>query len=138
MTQKKHAAGAVVFRRTSEGPRFLIIYDAYGHWTFPKGHLEAEESSAAAARREVAEETGVNGQLGPLVHSIFYPVVKKGVTYDKQVDWYLLEADNDSVVLQAEEGITAYQWETADEVQALLDYPQLDEVFAKARDVLGV
>jgi diadenosine hexaphosphate hydrolase (ATP-forming) len=138
MTPKKHAAGAVVYRRTPEGPRFLVIYDAYGHWTFPKGHLEADEASAAAARREVAEETGVNGHLGPLVHSIFYPVVKKGVTYDKQVDWYLLEADTDRVVLQAEEGITAYQWETAAEVQALLGYPQLDVVFAKARAILGV
>ena len=136
--QKKHAAGAVVFRRTAEGIRFLLIYDGYGHWTFPKGHLEDGESSTAAARREVAEETGVNGHLGPLVHSIFYPVVKKGVTYEKQVDWYLLEADNDGVVLQAEEGISAYQWETADEVAALLSYPQLPEVFAKARDILGV
>lgn len=135
---KKHAAGAVVFRRTDDGVRFLLIYDAYGHWTFPKGHLEDGESSTAAARREVAEETGVSGHLGPLIHSIFYPVVKKGVTYDKQVDWYLLEADNDGVVLQAEEGITAYQWETADEVAALLSYPQLPEVFAKAREVLGV
>ena len=135
---KKHGAGAIVFRRTTDGVRFLVIYDAYGHWTFPKGHLEEGESSTAAARREVAEETGVNGHLGPLVHSIFYPVVKKGISYDKQVDWYLLEADNDGVVLQAEEGITAYQWETADEVAALLSYPQLPEVFAKAREVLGV
>ena len=138
MTLKKHAAGAVVYRRTPEGPRFLIIYDAYGHWTFPKGHLEADESSAAAARREVTEETGVNGHLGPLVHTIFYPVIKKGVTYDKQVDWYLLEADNDGVVLQAEEGITAYRWEPADEVAALLSYAQLPDVFSKARDALGV
>ena len=61
MTPKKHAAGAVVYRRTPEGPRFLVIYDAYGHWTFPKGHLEADESSAAAARREVAEETVSTG-----------------------------------------------------------------------------
>lgn len=136
--QTRHAAGAIVYRHTAEGLRFLLITDAYGHWTFPKGHLEAGETSTAAARREVAEETGVDGHLGALIDTIHYTVTKRGQTFDKQVDWYLLETQSDQVILQAEEGISAFQWEATDEVAALLGYPQLRDVFAKARELLGV
>lgn len=138
MRTKHHAAGAIVYRRTPEGLRFLLITDAYGHWTFPKGHLEGDETSTAAARREVAEETGVEGHLGALIDSIFYTVTKHGQSFTKQVDWYLLETTSDHVVLQAEEGISAFQWETTEEVAALIGYPQLLDVYAKARALLGV
>jgi diadenosine hexaphosphate hydrolase (ATP-forming) len=138
MEQTRYAAGAIVYRRTPEGLRFLLITDAYGHWTFPKGHLEAGESSATAACREVAEETGVVGQLGAHIDTIVYSVTKKGRTFAKRVDWYLLETTSDRVVLQTEEGISAFQWETTDEVAALLGYPQLLETFTKARAQLGV
>jgi hypothetical protein len=59
-----HAAGCVIFNATPDGPRILLIFDQYGQWTFPKGHLEAGETSAAAAIREVYEETGIQGELG--------------------------------------------------------------------------
>ncbi len=134
----RHAAGCIVYRHTPEGLRFLLISDAYGHWTFPKGHLEHGESSATAACREVAEETGVVGHRGAHIDTIVYSVTKKGQTFTKQVDWYLLETTSDRVVLQTEEGISAFQWETTDEVAALLGYPQLRDTFAKARAELGV
>ena len=33
--------------------------DGDGAWLFPKGHIDADESDEAAARREVLEETGL-------------------------------------------------------------------------------
>ena len=57
---RETSAGGVVFRRGPDGMvRFLLIRDSYQNWGFPKGHLEADEQPAAAARREVAEETGL-------------------------------------------------------------------------------
>src|SRR3989441_5545087 len=58
--QRETSAGGVVFRRGPDGePRFLLIRDSYRNWGFPKGHLEPGEPPADAARREVAEETGL-------------------------------------------------------------------------------
>lgn len=57
-------AGAVVFKLTREGPRYLLV-EANGtrdRWVFPKGHVEAGETAADAAVREVAEEAGVLAQ----------------------------------------------------------------------------
>src|SRR3989338_2246641 len=52
-------AGFLVFRRTSEGPKFLLLYHRGSYWNFPKGHLESEEKAFDAAVRETYEETGL-------------------------------------------------------------------------------
>jgi len=57
--------GGVVFKLTSEGPRYLLVEasGSRGRWVFPKGHVEDEETGAAAALREVSEEAGVRARL---------------------------------------------------------------------------
>ncbi len=56
------SAGIVVFRRTPEGPKFLILYHGGTYWNFPKGHLEGEERDMAAALRETKEEAGLGSR----------------------------------------------------------------------------
>ena len=53
------SAGLVIFRRTEEGPKFLLLYHGGRYWNFPKGKIEAEEKSLEAAMRETGEETGL-------------------------------------------------------------------------------
>jgi len=56
--------GAVVFKLTPEGPRYLLV-EAGGtrdRWVFPKGHVEDGETAADTALREVAEEAGVRAR----------------------------------------------------------------------------
>ncbi len=53
------SAGVIVFRRTREGIKFLILYHGRNYWNFPKGKLEQSERSYQAALREVQEETGL-------------------------------------------------------------------------------
>ncbi len=63
MSRSTHGGG-VVFRLTSEGPRYLLV-EASGtrdRWVFPKGHVEDGETAAAAALREVWEEAGVRAR----------------------------------------------------------------------------
>jgi 8-oxo-dGTP pyrophosphatase MutT (NUDIX family) len=54
------SAGVVVVRRTPGGWRFLLLR-AYRNWDFPKGLVETGEEPLAAARREVTEETLIDG-----------------------------------------------------------------------------
>jgi bis(5'-nucleosidyl)-tetraphosphatase len=57
--------GGLVFKITSEGPRYLLV-EASGtrdRWVFPKGHIEDGETAAGAALREVGEEAGVRARL---------------------------------------------------------------------------
>lgn len=57
--KKEITAGVIVFRRTHEGPKFLLLYHRGQYWNFPKGHVEKEERSLDAAVRETCEETGL-------------------------------------------------------------------------------
>ena len=63
MSRSTHA-GAVVFKLTDQGPRFLLV-EASGRrdrWVFPKGHVENGETAADTAQREVREEAGVRAR----------------------------------------------------------------------------
>ncbi|MDP3015183.1 MAG: NUDIX domain-containing protein [bacterium] len=57
---KEISAGIIIYRKTEEGPKFLILYHRGSYWNFPKGKIESEEKSFQTASREIKEETGLN------------------------------------------------------------------------------
>lgn len=60
MIETRLSCGVVVARRTDDGWRTLLLR-AWHHWDFPKGILEDGEEPLNAAKREVLEETGIDG-----------------------------------------------------------------------------
>jgi 8-oxo-dGTP diphosphatase len=68
------AAGAVVWRRSPAGEvEVLLVHrPRYDDWSLPKGKLDPGEDHATAALREVEEETGLRGELGPELPSTSY------------------------------------------------------------------
>lgn len=72
------AAGGVV-RRSRDGRALLIHEKKEGRWTLPKGHVEAGETLAETALREIAEETGLRdlqlvADLGEVTYRFYDPV----------------------------------------------------------------
>jgi 8-oxo-dGTP pyrophosphatase MutT (NUDIX family) len=54
------SVGAVIFRRNeSDEKEFLLLHYPSGHWDFPKGHIEKDETEKETLRREIIEETGI-------------------------------------------------------------------------------
>ena len=69
--RRVECAGAVI---TDENGRLLLVRRAHdpgrGTWSLPGGRIEPGESAAAAAGREVREETGLVVQVGELLQTV--------------------------------------------------------------------
>ena len=61
-------------------------------WSLPKGHLEAGETLEQAAIREVAEETGITGDIIGSLGTIDFWFVVDGRRVHKTVHHYLMRA----------------------------------------------
>ena len=56
---REKSAGAIVFRKEGSKIYYLLLHYQSGHWEFPKGHIEENESEEDTVKREIAEETGL-------------------------------------------------------------------------------
>jgi 8-oxo-dGTP diphosphatase len=66
------------------GPDGVLLIrrrDGVPPWVFPGGKVEAGESSAAAARREVLEETGVDATITDELGNRVHPTTGASITY---------------------------------------------------------
>src|SRR5437879_8739989 len=136
--QRETSDGGVVFRRGAEGVvRFLLIRDSYKNWGFPKGHLEPGEPPAEAARREVAEETGLSDLVlhGP-IQVIDWYFRFRGKTIHKYCHFFLFESRQGEPVPQAEEGITDCAWHQLAEAVRTISYAVLCLMIKSAAEMV--
>ena len=131
--KREISAGGVVFRCTPAGPRYLLIHDAYGNWGFPKGHLDGDESPEDAARREIAEETGLDDLvLHTHLGQIDWYFRFRGRLIHKFCDFYLFESPRGDPVPEREEGITACRWHDGREAINTISYENARDLLAQA------
>jgi 8-oxo-dGTP pyrophosphatase MutT (NUDIX family) len=97
VTVNEHSSGGVLWR-PKEGASSvevcLIATRGKTRWQLPKGHVIAHESEAEAARREVREETGCDGEveedLGEIVFWFFIGKARDRRRVRKSVRFFLL------------------------------------------------
>jgi deoxyribose-phosphate aldolase len=132
----ERAAGGLVVRKGIHGVEVLLIDDAYGHVSFPKGHVEPGETWEDAAVREVREETGIEARVITPLGRVEYPIERDGKSVRKQVRLFLLEEidERNEPKHQAEEIRGAYfrPWMEAEVLHREKGYSNWSWVFAKA------
>ena len=93
----------------------LLISTREGkRWQLPKGHVEAGESPAQAAVREIREETGVAGRVVAPLPRVEYWFAERGKRIHKRVDYYLLSyesGDADDYDRTEVSGAAWFAWE---------------------------
>ncbi|MCX8166402.1 MAG: NUDIX domain-containing protein [Candidatus Micrarchaeota archaeon] len=127
------SAGIVIFSRNLIENRlaFLVLVHRDGHYDFPKGHVEPNETTLDAAIRETKEETGITNftilnKDQPL--EISYSFKKNNKLIKKKVVFYVGEINTtvDQVKISSEH--FGYKW---------IDYHQLiDELKYKEQKEL--
>lgn len=99
----ERSCGAVVFTRRNGQILFVVVQERAGTYSFPKGHMEGEETEMETARREIFEETG----LKPVFLEGFrlqeeYHLSERPGTW-KRVTYFLAEFGSESLTPQAGE-----------------------------------
>ncbi len=140
---KEIAAGIIIYRKTLEGPKFLILYHGGSYWNFPKGKIESEEKSFEAAIRETREETGLS-RNDLKFHDNFKAYEKfvfwhgRGIKKQKVfkiVIFYFAETIKIDIRLSKEHN--GYGWFTYKEAMKLLSkYKDSQRVLTQAYEVL--
>lgn len=131
---KEISAGGVVYRLAGDRIEIQLIQDRYGQITLAKGKMEQGETIRQTALREIKEETGLTGRIDRKLEVIHYQYEKDGITVDKEVHYYLVEALEGKHTPQLEE-IQSVQWVDPDkawELQCQQGYDNNDQVLQKA------
>ena len=81
----KHKAGIALLQKTSQGTEVLLVQQANGHWSLPKGKRKNGESIKQTGLRECREETGQEAQA--------LQFVGWGVNSRKHVRFYLWKSE---------------------------------------------
>lgn len=124
------SCGAVVYQKINNDYLFLIIKSkVHNFYSFPKGHVEPNETEIETALREVYEETNLKITISQkFKEAIEY---SPSVHTNKLVIYFLGEAINNDVKIQIEE-ISESIWLDFDEALKLLTYDNEKQVLIKA------
>ena len=129
----------VVPMRMVEGHReFLLVHHNKGHWAFPKGHAEKNETPVEAAIRELREETGMKVTHLERKRSFIehYEFEKpNGTPIRKTVVYYVGEVTG-KIKLQTTE-ISDYHWGDADETRHLITFGECRALFDEVMTYLN-
>ncbi len=144
-TIHERSAGAISYRaRGDQAPEYLILHSATvrnprAKWEFPKGGVEAGESTRQAAAREFLEETSLvdwSFREG-FERTLTYTYIRRGRKVMKTVTYYIVEIGDPSALARSPEHVEDpsgqwYRWGTFEEISLLLYHTKIRQVFAEA------
>jgi len=133
---REKSCGAVVFLKKDNSTNYLLLNYAAGHWDFVKGNVEQNEIEKETVVRELKEETGITDAqfIEGFRESITYFYRRQGLTVNKEVVFYLMEAHADKVELSFEH--IGYTWVDFQHAMEKLTFKNAKDVLQKANDFL--
>lgn len=130
--KKEKSCGALIVK----DDKVLIVKQTNHLWSFPKGHVEGDETEAWTAVREIKEETNLDVEIDTgFRYQITYCPNKPDTL--KDVVFFLARPVSDDILLQEEE-IEDYKWETFDNVENLFKGRSDQDVISELKEYLGM
>jgi len=139
------SAGGLVYRR-SRG-RWVVCLGARQRsaddllvWSIPKGHVEDGESMAETARREVAEETGLVGDVEETLGDVTYWYARRNdgrpVRVWKRVRFFLIRYRSGRFAERDDE-LDAVRWFPLEDAEQAVGYASERALVRRASELLA-
>ena len=106
----------------------LVYRKKYGDLSFPKGHLEEDETLKECAIRETIEETG---RLCHLIEDAPLDIMHYVTRNEERVENYMYLAQDDGEALEESRDPEILVWIDIDNVGRSLEYPNLIKFWNK-------
>ena len=129
------SCGAIVFTRRDGEIFYVVVEEQAGTHSFPKGHMEGDETEIETAKREIFEETGLRPRFveGFRMSEEFFPAEKPGTR--KQVVYFLAEF-GDEPIIPRENDVRKVMLATYDETLRLIKFEGTRRILAGAHGFL--
>lgn len=130
------SAGAVIFRKENNVLFYLLLHYEGGHWDFPKGNVEENESERDTMSREVMEETGIKDTtiMDDFKENIRYFYRRSGQLVSKQVIFYIAETETKDVRISHEH--KGFVWLPLDKALKQLTFKNAKKLLTRADEFI--
>lgn len=129
------SCGAVVYTKSKQKIKFLLVKQKNGYYGFPKGHVEGEETEHETAKREIKEETGLDVRfVDNFKECDEYDLPTKEET-KKTVVYFLANFNRQRIRIQDKE-IEAFALVELNEALKLLKFDRMKEIIIKANGMI--
>ncbi|KAB8140875.1 NUDIX hydrolase [Chloroflexia bacterium SDU3-3] len=130
-----YSAGGVIYRASDGQVEVALIATNGGQrWGLPKGHVRRGETAEAAAVREIAEETGLSGEVDRWLATIDYWFRAGPTRIHKYVDFFLVRYLDGTLVPQQAE-VDDVRWFALDEAFSLASFERERDILQQVRQL---
>ncbi|MDO8513730.1 MAG: NUDIX domain-containing protein [bacterium] len=135
---KDQSYGLIPFYKEDGRYLYLLIHHRTGHWAFPKGHPEKDETIFETIKREIYEETGITEFeiISDQGLSDKYIFEKDGKILDKTVTYYLGKVLNTDAKIMRPEEIVDYLWLDFDQASKKISHNSSAQILKTANNFL--
>lgn len=118
------SCGCIVFDKD----KVLLVKHNEGHWDFPKGHMEENETEVQTAIREVKEETNIDVEVNSKHRYTINYKPKENVF--KEVVFWVAKKKSEEIIPQDSE-IQKVEWVNIEKAIDLITYDNSREMFKR-------
>lgn len=124
--KREKSCGCIIIDNNS----VLLVKHNAGHWDFPKGHVENNETEEQTALREVKEETNIDVEIIPGYRYVIEYSPKEDVL--KQVVFFIAKKISSEIKAQESE-ISEIKWLKIDEAVEQITHNDSKELLKKVK-----